>query len=116
MRPKSLYHTLGMDKKVYSDAPKIIYPKLEQGEHYYVKVTGAEQQKLMMDLLDMHWSRRALNVKQNLRDKDISYYRIDMHEMHAEGRELKVQVTSKSIIDSNDGYIITIRDFIRDIS
>ena len=115
MRPKNLYHILGMDKKVYSDAPEVKRKPVVQGEHYYVKVTGKEQEKAMIHVLDMVWTRRTLDVEQNLMDKDISYYRIDMLEMHAEGREMKVQVTSKRIIDSNDGYIITIRDFIRDI-
>ena len=115
MRPKSLYHALGMDKNTYSEAPEIKREPVIQGEHYYVKVTGKEQVKVMLHVLDMAWTRRNLDVKANLRDKDISYYRIDMHEMHAEGREMKVKVTSRRIIDANGGDIITIRDFVRDI-
>ena len=115
MRPKSLYHALGMDKKVYSDAPEVKREPVEQGEHYYVKVTGKEQTKVMLHVLDMAWTRRNLDVKRTLNELDISYYRIDMFEMHTEGREMKVQVTSKRIIDANGGDIITIRDFVRDI-
>ena len=115
MRPKSLYYTLGMDKKTYSEAPEIYREPIIQGEHYYVKVTGEKQKKVMIDVLNRAWTRRNLDVKANLRDKDISYYRIDMFEMHTEGREMKVQVTSKRIIDANSGDIITIRDFVRDI-
>jgi len=115
MRPKSLYHTLGMDEKVYSEAPEMKREPVIQGEHYYVQVAGKEQIKAMLHVLDMVWTRRSINVKTNLRVLDISYYRIDMFEMHTEGRAMKVQVTSKRIIDANGGDIITIRDFVKDI-
>jgi len=115
MRPTSLYYTLGMDKKAYSEAPEIKYVRAKQGEHYYVQVTGSKQATLMRQVLDMPWTRRDLDVKASLRDKVVSYFRIDILEEHDGIREMKIKVTSKPIIDSNSGNTITIRDFMRNI-
>jgi len=116
MRPKSLYHALGMDKKVYSDAPEMKHVPAIQGEHYYVHIDGRDQQNAMVKILDMPSVRYSDEVYGMVKSKKSSIIRVNIEEKFDDRTKMKVMMSSRAIVKANDSRTITLSQFLRKIT
>ena len=112
MRPKSLYHALGMDKNTYSDVPKMKHVPAKQGEHYYVHIDGRDQQDSMLKVLEMPSVRYSNGVYGMVKSQKSSIIRVNIEEKFDDRTKMKVMMSSRAIVKANDSRTITLSQFL----
>ena len=116
MKPKSLYHTLGMDKKAYSEAPENKYVSVEQPEHYYVRISGQAQQDKMIDIMkspDSIYDSLAMHHLYNQKDTVI---RVNIMERLEDKIKMKMISSSTAIANANGSKTISMYNFLGEIT
>ena len=116
MRPKNLYHTLGMDKKVYSEAPEMKYVSVEQPEHYYVHVSGRAQQGKMIDIMNLPSVIYDTLVKQRVYSQKDTIVRVDIMERLEDKIKMKMILSSTAIANANGSKTISMYNFLGEIT
>ena len=116
MKPTSLYKTLGMDKKTYSEAPEIKHVPAIQGEHYYVHIDGYSQQEAMLKVLDMPSVRYNDGVYGLVKSQKNSIIRVNIEERLDDRTKMKVMMSSRAIVKANASKTITLSQFLGEIT
>jgi len=116
MRPKSLYHALGMDKKVYSDAPTVKRAPVIQNEYYYVYIDGRTQQDAMLNILNMPSVRCDSGVKSTVRSQKSSIVRVNIEERLNNSTKMKVIMSNRGTVKADASETITLSQFLGEIT
>jgi len=116
MRPKNLYHTLGMDKKVYSEAPEIKHVPAIQNEHYYVHIDGYSQQEAILKVLDMPSVRYNDGVYGLVKSQKSSIIRVNIEERLDDRTKMKVIMSNRAIVKASASKTITLSKFLGEIT
>ena len=113
MKPKNLYHTLGMDKKVYSDAPVVKREPVEQGEHFYVSVHGKNHIKLMINFLKSKQGAFGHGVINSLIKENVTILRMNIVNSSDRGVKYCATKSSMPIVRANNAETINVYDFMQ---